>query len=387
MKYAAGRTWPSEQRTYRDPISGATVHQLTNFLVTSNHAYFTNPCWYDGGHRLMFMSDRNNRTNYFSVALDSGEIMQLTDFGANDAVLDPLTLCKNPAREEAYFYQDRKLMALDLRTLALRPLFTVPDGYTAGNLNGTADGAFVCTVCCQDLSDQIMLDLENGYVGFREYWAARPHCMIMKIAVDGSGATMIHDERNWIGHINPSPKIPDVMTYCYEGPWLEVGNRIWGLNMHTGESWKIRPTQPGEMVGHEYWMADGEHIGYHGRTANGPVYGAVRYDNTDQVEATFTDDSMHFSSLSLDLIVGDGGRNEPYVMLWRFRDGKFEGPKVLAWHRGSMHVQRVHIHPVFSPDGKSVVFTADPQGYGQVFMVEVPDFDALPGRDQVQSGQ
>jgi oligogalacturonide lyase len=340
----------------------------------------------------MFMSDRNNCTNYFGVELGSGEITQLTDFDAASAPLDPLTLCKSPARDEAYFYQDRTLMALDLQTLALRSLFTVPQGYTAGNLNATADGRFVCTVCLQDLSDRMMLDLENGYVGFHEYWEARPHCKIMKIAVDGSGAATAHEERTWLGHINPSPKLPHILTYCYEGPWDKVGQRIWALNMDTGETWKLRPTAPGEMVGHEYWMADGVHIGYHGRTANGPVYGAVRYDNTNQVEAVFTDNSVHFSSRSLNLVVGDGSARDPYVMLWRLRandagkggDNKFEGPKVLAWHRGSFHVQRLHVHPVFSPDGKSVVFTADPQGYGQVFMAEVPDFDALPWRSEVK---
>jgi oligogalacturonide lyase len=383
QKQNTGRIWPSEKKTYRDPISGATVHQLTNYLGTSNHAYFTNPCWYDDGKRLMFMSDRNNCTNYFSVELASGLITQLTDFSADAPVLDALTLCKSPARDEAYFYQDRTLMALDLHTLALRELFTVPKGYTAGNLNGTADGRFVCTVCLQDLSNQILMDLENGYVGFREYWEARPHCKILKIATDGSGATQVHEERNWLGHINPSPKLPHIMTYCYEGPWDKVGHRIWVLNMDTGETWKLRPTQPGEMVGHEYWMADGEHIGYHGRTANGPVYGAVRWDNTDPVEATFTYNSVHFSSLSLDTIVGDGAAKDPYVMLWRLRDGAFDGPRVLAWHRGSFHVQRLHVHPVFSSDGASVVFTADPQGYGQVFMVELPDFDMLPKRDQI----
>jgi oligogalacturonide lyase len=36
------------------------------------------------------------------------------------------------------------------------------------------------------------------------------------------------------------------------------------------------------------------------------------------------------------------------------------------------------VHPCFSPDGKQIVFTADPQGYGQVYIVDVPEWDALP---------
>ncbi len=66
------------------------------------------------------------------------------------------------------------------------------------------------------------------------------------------------------------------------------------------------------------------------------------------------------------------------------KDGAFEGPKVLAWHRGSFHTQRVHVHPTFNSAGTQVAYTADPQGYGQVFLVDIPDFGSLPDRDSVK---
>ncbi len=131
-------------------------------------------------------------------------------------------------------------------------------------------------------------------------------------------------------------------------------------------------------------MVDGEHVGYHGRTPGGPIYGAIRYDNTDRVEAPFTYGSTHFHSLSLDTIVGDGSKSDPYLLVWRFHEGQFEGPKVLAWHRGSFHHQDVHVHPRFSLDGRQVLYTADPQGYGQIFLAEVPEWDSLPDRAAVK---
>ena len=51
-------------------------------------------------------------------------------------------------------------------------------------------------------------------------------------------------------------------------------------------------------------------------------------------------------------VVGDGTRQAPRLLLWRFRDGQFEGPRVVLTHRGSFHVQILHVHPRFSPDGK-----------------------------------
>jgi len=85
----------------------------------------------------------------------------------------------------------------------------------------------------------------------------------------------------------------------------------------------------------------------------------------------------------LDLVVGDGDAQDPYLLLWRFKDGEFQGPKVLVWHRGSFHTQNVHVHPCVNAQGTQIIYTADPQGYGQVFIVDVPEFDSLPDRSQV----
>jgi oligogalacturonide lyase len=207
--------------------------------------------------------------------------------------------------------------------------------------------------------------------------------MIVKIPIDGGDSQVVFEDHSWLGHFNASPKLPDIITFCHEGPWNKVDNRIWGLNLLTGETWQIRPTSPGEAVGHEYWMPDGEHIGYHGRSATGPMYGSIRYDNADQIEAPFDYHCWHFHSYRLDLVVGDGDSQNPYLLLWRFKDKEFQGPKALVWHRGSFHTQRVHLHPCFNAQGTQVVYTADPQGYGQVFVVDVPDFDSLPDRSAI----
>lgn len=376
-----GSRWESELNVYQDPVSGATVRQLTNYKGHSNHFYFTYPCWYDEGRKIVFYSDRENRTNLFGVDLESGDIVQLTD-------LDPAQgrvggLSKNPVCEEIYFYHGDTLMGLDLASLDARPLYACPRGYVGGSVNATAGGRYLCVGYREDLSDRVMMDLGHGYVGFEECWEAHPHCIIVRIAIDGGLSEVVYEEDYWLGHFNASPKLPNILTFCHEGPWHKVENRIWGLDLNTGEVWQIRPNAPGEAIGHEYWMQDGEHIGYHGRIAEGPVYGSIRYDNTDQVEVPFQGRCWHFHSCMLDLVVGDGDSDNPYLLLWRFKGGQFEGPKVLVWHRGSFHIQRVHLHPCFNAQGTQIVYTADPQGYGQVFVVDVPSFESLPDRSSL----
>lgn len=375
-----GKVWPAEWRSFTDSETGAKVTQLTNYKGHSHHLYFTNLGWYDNGRKLLIGSDRNGSTNLFTLDLDTGEIVQLTDLEQTriPRELSFLTTTINPRRPEAYFWHGRRLMAIRLDTLQERVIYEIPEGFMTSMINCTADGRYVCGSIYEDLSDQFEVDLLHGYVGFREYWAAKPLSQVIKVDVDGSGGKVVHEENSWIGHVNTSPTQAAILTFCHEGPWDKVDNRIWGLNIETGEVWKIRPTEKGETVGHEYWLADGIRIGYHGRTSRGPVFGIIRYDNTELDEAYFPRGSTHFHSNDEKLIVGDGSRSDPYVYLWKRQGSEYTGPRKLCLHRSSFHIQQCHVHPRFSPDGRQVLFTSDRIGYGNVYLVDVPDFDFLP---------
>lgn len=75
----------------------------------------------------------------------------------------------------------------------------------------------------------------------------------MRVTVDGSGADSVWKENYWVGHVNTSPTQPHLLTFCHEGPWDLVDNRIWGFNMEPGDVWQIRPREEEyERVGHEY---------------------------------------------------------------------------------------------------------------------------------------
>lgn len=377
---AKGDRFAPEWSTYHDHKTGIEVKQLTNYKGHSHHLYFTNPGWYDQGQKLLFGSDRNNATNMYSIDLRNGTIQQLTELEKN-AAYHPNSLqnaCVNPTKDETYFCCGQEVIALDLQTLQERIIYHVPDGFKWGMMNVTADGTYLCSVINEDLSYRLKLDLGHGYVGFQEYWEARPLSRVLRINIATGNVETVFEEQIWIGHINTSPTLPHVMTFCHEGPWHLVDHRIWGLDLNSGNAWKIREAAPGERIGHEYWFADGEFVGYQGYdAAGGSFYGCIRYDNTAMTEAPFSQASMHFHSNDLSLIVGDGSATTPYLFLWRFKDGAFAGPRTILQHRGSFHIQRVHVHPRMSPDGKQIIFTSDPTGYGNVFMIDVPDFDTL----------
>jgi len=371
----------NERKTYIDRLSGVEVTQLTDYKGHSHHFYFTNPGWYADARKLLFSSDRNNRTNLFGIDIETGEIDQVTD-------LEPVSLpreveflraSKNPIVEEVYFWHDLALMAVDLTTFKSRTLFLLEPGWSVSMTNCAADGQHVYFGLWTDLSDSIETDLLRGYVGFREIWAARPRSQIVRVPVDGNSDQIVFEEDYWIGHVNTSPTQPHLLTFCHEGPWDKVDQRIWGLDGNSGRVWKIRPTGPGEIVGHEYWYNDGIHVGYHGHTAEGrPMIGHSRFDNTEPQECDFPGQTGHIFSLDDQLIVGDGSN---VIRLWKKEGDRYAPPRVLCRHDSAMRIQQTHPHPRISPDGTYVVFTSDRSGYGNVYTVPLVEFESLPLAD------
>jgi oligogalacturonide lyase len=375
---SAGQSWPAEWAEDDDPVSGVRVKQLTNYKGHSHHLYFTNPGWWDRGRRLLFGSDRENRTNLFSIHLATGEITQLTD-------LEPLAppdrvafqhACVNPSRAEAYFWYGREIVALDLRSLDTRTIFSRPRGFRGSMLNCTADARYVCTSYFEDLGKRFRIAYNQGYIGFPETYEAHPLSRIIRVETDGTGGEIVREEKTWIGHVNTSPTQPQLLTFCHEGPWHLVDNRIWGMDVQTGRAWPIRARQGNEVVGHEYWHADGLHLGYHGSWPDGRrFFGMVRYDDTGRREVDFPHETGHIHSNDFSMIVGDGGQ---VVRLWRWDGQRFDGPRALCEHRSSSHIQEVHVHPRFTSDGKQVLFTSDRTGYGNVYLADIEEYDTLP---------
>jgi oligogalacturonide lyase len=382
-----GRIYNDVQFRYRDVYSGREILRLTDHLGHSNHLYFTDPCWFNNDRSLVFTSDRANQSNLFRYDLDTGVITQLTDL---DGPARP-TGCFSAANNCHYFIWQNKMYELNVETLEERIIYETPEGMNArGRANPTADGKYICTGLIEDIEEEAPA-ISFAYSRFREFFHAKPFSQIARIEAATGSVEIIHEDRCYIGHINTSPKNPDILTFCHEGPWNLVQQRIWGLNVQTGETWKIRPQDDGEFaIGHEYWFADGAHIGYHGRPRSGEgdhVFGRIKWDNSDHVEDRFPFHSTHFHSRDETLIVGDGtpgavftyqGKAQPFIQLFKWNGEQYVGPRILAYHRSTFNNQHAHPHPRFTPDGKYVLYSSDLTAYSNMYLVEVGDFEDLP---------
>ncbi|MBN1877674.1 MAG: PD40 domain-containing protein [Anaerolineae bacterium] len=381
-----GRVYQDPQFRYNDTYSGREVVQLTNYLGHSNHFYFTDPCWFNANRSMVFTSDRENQSNLFRYDLDDGKITQMTDLQGRGRPGGCVSLINNAL----YFWWKDRLVELNLDTLAERVICEMRGPMLArGRANPTADGKYICTMLMEEQPED-KPSISYSYSRFREYFHLKPLSQIARIEIATGKTEIIHEDHRYMGHVNTSPAVPDILTYCHEGPWNWIDQRIWGLNIQTGETWKIRPQEGDYSIGHEYWFADGEHIGYHGRPRDESgkhVFGHIKWDNTGWVEDLFPFHSTHFHSLDEKLIVGDGtaafvftseSAARPYIQLFKWDGERYVGPRILAYHRSTFNDQHAHPHPRFTPDGKAILYSSDLTAYSNMYLVEIGEFEDLP---------
>ena len=377
---------------YTDKISGCNITKLTDYLGHSSHLYFTDPCWFNQGRSFVFTSDRNNHSNLFRYDLDSYKITQLTDLKGqsieNERVFDHRPQgAYSQANHKHYYWWQNGLYELDVNSCEERLVYQAPPDKVLG-IHGiaSADGRYVCNAM-RDQVDDYPAEIDFPYWRFPRLYPAQPLTQIIRVEIATGSMEVIHEDRCFITHVNLSPTLPDILTFCHEGPWDQVKQRIWGLNIQSGQTWKICAQDDGRFaLGHEYWFADGVHIGYHGRPRSGQgdhVFGFLKWDNSEHVEARFLFHSVHFHSLDRQLIVGDGtvvGRdpNQPFIQLFQWDGDQYIGPKVLAVHRSTFNHQHSHCHPRFTPTSGQILYASDLTGYANIYLVEFEDFAALP---------
>ena len=383
-----GSVYHDPQFRYVDEHSHRPVLRLTDYFGHSNHFYFTDPCWFNDDRSFVFTSDRENQSNLFRYDLDSGLITQLTDLRGRGRPAG----CVSGAGDVLFYWWKGVLHELDLSTLGERAICSVAEPMAPrGRPNPTANGKYVCSMLMEEQVEDAPR-ISFSYSRFREYFALKPLSQIVRIDVATGKREVIYEDRRYMGHVNTSPALPDILTYCHEGPWDLIDQRMWGLNVQTGETWKVRPQAGDYSIGHEYWFADGVHIGYHGRSRQEGrsaqhVFGHIRWDNEEWVEDHFPFHSTHFHSLDETLIVGDGtpasvftsaSKARPYIQLFKWDGERYVGPKILAYHRSTFNNQHAHCHPRFAPDGKAVLYTSDLTAYSNMYLVDVGEFEELP---------
>ena len=362
---AKGDTFPAEMVGYVDEETGRRVTQLTSSPSHDHHFYFTSTSFHPDGEHLFFSSRRTGKFNIFSMNLKSGRMRQITECEK----ISSLAACLDPRGHEVYYWDGPDLKASDIETPEERHLYTVPQGFRGGLLSIPDDGSRLVFPATPIL--ELKTQTEKIYSGMQEMFERCDRTDIVVVPTDGSACWVAYRENCWASHVNVCPTDPDLILYCHEGSWTMVQQRMWLVRSDGSGRRPLRPQEPQNALGHEYWHRDGQTVGYHGHLKEGrtdPIFGLINKDGSHCREY-HTQRSTGHSQSSADgkMHTCDGAG---LICLIEPEDGTASFTP-LARHDTSGEMQIGHAHPIFSPDGKFVLFTSDKSGVCNVYMVEV----------------
>jgi hypothetical protein len=189
----------------------------------------------------------------------------------------------------------------------------------------------------------------------------------------------------WITHVQFCPANPDWILYNHEWPadcgirrmWLWDGKRH--LRLRTEAGGRSRK----DWVCHEMWERDGSALIYHGKYEQGaPFVGRVLPDGSGTVEISLPLSWKrygHFTAGNPGQLVTDGCYEEAgdapgWGGAWISTLRVDWEERSILWSRlcpngSSWDSQDAHPHPVFDPEGRSILFTSDQGGRRKIYRV------------------
>jgi oligogalacturonide lyase len=374
-----------------DADTGVEVTRLTDNQGETIFPYFTQPIFADDGGGLLLSSNRTGAWQAYLLRLGSGLLVQLTDEPGGischaSTILPTQDACavvvgQVPSQEACGAFSGQVVKRVPLDPGASATIYEIPQGFRGSILSPTSDGSSVTFAYCERLN----LSTYTGriYSDMLEHLYRRPACVVMRVHTDGSGAEALWGEREWISHVNVSPTDPDTVCFCHEGPWQLV-QRLWIVRASTHEVWPLLPQRRYlDRSGHEYFTASGRlvtqwstretpssssYVSYNAVVdPSGENLRMFRYDGPNPSHIQTSPDAT--------LLVGDtcvmpdlpqGGS---FMCLVK-HEGERATKQPLCRHDTSWKTQHSHPHPVFMPDGASVVFISDREGHSNVYLAK-----------------
>ena len=206
--------------------------------------------------------------------------------------------------------------------------------------------------------------------------------------MDGSGARDVFTDTHWLGHFQFSPDDNTIASFCHEGPWNMVQQRIWLLDIVKGEVIPCFRQAEDDSVGHEFWTRDGmiffdNRMSGHDGTITVSRKQAVASESLHKegqipyvgladkhgevvrtVELPFYCNHYHANNDNTKRV---GDEVDDLVLI------DLTGPRaelsVLCHHGTSWDGQITHCHPTWSWSNDQILYTSDRDGKCNLYIV------------------
>jgi oligogalacturonide lyase len=186
--------------------------------------------------------------------LESGEITQLTDVLSQPSRRGEgvHSVTKTPDSEIIVYMVGNQVFKLEPRTGETACIFA-DDVYNVGAPSIAANRRYVAF--CRN--EKVQVQDGPNYTGFKERYYLVKDGRITLANLDGSGWFDVFKDTHQVGHFQFCPTDSAIGSYCHEGPWNLVTQRIWLLDFVSREVKPCFRQSERDSIGHEFWTQDG----------------------------------------------------------------------------------------------------------------------------------
>ncbi|MXV17348.1 oligogalacturonate lyase family protein [Hufsiella ginkgonis] len=366
-----------------DQDTGHKVMRLSGKTGAIGNWYFHNNPFFKQkgkeGDKMVFAESDGQTRQIFALNLATMAVEQLTT-GSSPKRL--LAMSAQKSREFIYQVGD-SVFAGSIDTKRSRLAVVLPADKKGGISTVNADATYFAGKLNNDEERKILQQYPQKSQYFNRIYDAHLLNSIFTIEAKTGAMKVIHEENNWLGHIQFSPTDPNILLFCHEGPWEKV-DRIWRYNIASTETTLMhKRTMPMEIAGHEFFSPKGETIWFDLQKPKGKTFFLSGTDvktgkEVATYEMTANEWSIHFATTpSQDLFAGDGGdptqvaRAADGMWIYAFYpDGKkFRSERLVNMKGHDYRALEPNVH--ITPDNKWVVFGGTFEGTRETYAVQI----------------
>lgn len=379
--------------SYIDEKTGVEVIKLTENGL-NKHLYFTENSFYGDDKSILlarYDGDAKSYTNgeLFKLDLETGIRTQLTDFASEG--LKATLFNKTINGELLSVIIDGDLYVISTETGERRLVLRAPVGYSLGATSFSFDGRYIAVAANEKVACNSVQKAHENYGGFKENFYLHKRGKIMIAKTDGTEAFTVFDDTHWVGHVQFAPDTNEYLSYCHEGPWNYVQQRIWILNTITRSVIPCYRQEERDSLGHEFWTRDGlVFYDNRGRGHDGTITSdksqavTMDYDGPEDIpEVGFVNKegevvrrlevpyycNHYHANVDNTLLVADAVND---IVLIDISTDKAK-ISTLCTHDTSWRYQMSHCHPTFSWSNDAILFASDRdrEGVPNLYLVKM----------------
>jgi oligogalacturonide lyase len=324
---------------------------------------------------MVFYRKVNNNPQIFSVDLKTRQTDQITN---KKSVSGEIVSIKG---REVYYQCGDSVFATGIENHLTRLIYVFSDTIRGHITTLNADETLLAGALNSAEEAQIFKQFPEKHDYFNRIYDAKLRRTLFVLPAQGGQLKKIYAENAWLNHIQFSPKEPDILMFCHEGPWHKV-DRIWTVNVTGGKPVLMhKRTVDGEIAGHEFFSPDGKKIWFDLQMPRSVTFFLSGSDlatgDEKRYEMTRNEWSIHFTiSPDQQLFAGDGGdpgqvakaNDGMWIYLFTPEGNLFRSERLVNMKH---HNYKLEPNVHFSPDGKWIIFRANFEGHSDIYAVEI----------------